>query len=595
MIGSIINIENNMVTVKLSIDISSQTNLVNVHVVFEDGTQRIVGEIMNVDTSTAKISIVGEIIENNFLPGFTKKPSFKSQVRIITMNELALLLGEQQIRDNDQIYLGKSSIYTNYRINVGVNNFFSNHFAILGNTGSGKSCTVARILQNIFTSNNYLPVNANIFIFDAYGEYTNAFSNISEISPVLNYKTYTTNSLYPDGELLKIPLWLLGIDDIALLLDATEPAQLSIIEKTLKLVPILRSPQFLISERPEVIKYRNDIVARALLDILQSGKDSSKIRDQIVAILTTYGTNELNLESQIVQPGYIRTLKQCLYVDKAGRMQEMELVVDFISSYIVEGLEIPEPKGDVPYNLKDLELSLDFALISEGVLKSDKVFDYANVLSVRLHSLINSEYASFFDYPDMIDRKSYIAKLLTTKDNKKAQIVNFNINYVNDRMAKTLTKVISKMIFDFAAEHPERGKFPFHIIIEEAHRYVQMDRDQQLLGYNIFDRITKEGRKYGVLLGLITQRPSELSDTSISQCSNFIILRTLHPKDLDYIKQMVPNVSDEIVAHLKTLQPGNAIAFGSAFKVPVDIKMDMPNPEPKSSSSNITKIWYGEN
>lgn len=595
MIGKIINIENNFVTVKLSIDMGSQTNLVNVHVVFEDGSQRIVGEIMNVDTSTAKISIVGEIIENNFLPGFTKKPSFKSQVRIITMNELALLLGDQQINGNDQIYLGKSSIYTNYRINVGVNNFFSNHFAILGNTGSGKSCTVARILQNIFTSNNYLPVNANIFIFDAYGEYTNAFANINEISPVLNYKTYTTNSLYPDGELLKIPLWLLGIDDIALLLDATEPAQLSIIEKALKLVPILRSPQFLISEKPEVIKYRNDIVARALIDILQSGKDSSKIRDQIVAILTTYGTPELNLESQIIQPGYIRTLKQCLYVDKAGRMQEMELVVDFISSFIVEGLEIPEPKGDVPYNLKDLELSLDFALISEGVLKSDKVFDYANVLSVRLHSLINSEYASFFDYPDMIDRKSYIARLLTTKDNKKAQIVNFNINYVNDRMAKTITKVISKMIFDFATVLPERGKFPFHIIIEEAHRYVQMDKDQQLLGYNIFDRITKEGRKYGVLLGLITQRPSELSDTSISQCSNFIILRTLHPKDLDYIKQMVPNVSDEIMAHLKTLQPGNAIAFGSAFKVPVDIKMDMPNPEPKSSSSNITKIWYGEN
>ncbi len=594
MIGSIINIENNFVLVKLGIDITTQANLVNIHVVFEDGTQRIVGEIVNVDTSTTKISIVGEIVDNNFLPGFTKKPSFKSVVRIITMDELALLLGDQQIRDNDQIYLGKSSVYTNYRINVGVNNFFSNHFAVLGNTGSGKSCTVARIIQNIFTSNNYLPVNANIFIFDAYGEYTNAFSNISEISPVLNYKTYTTNSLYPDGEILKIPLWLLGIDDIALLLDATEPAQLSIIEKTLKLVPILRSPQFMTSEKPEVIRCRNDIVARALLDILRSGKDSSKIRDQIIAILTTYGTSDLNLESKIVQPGYIRTLRQCLFVDKAGKMQEMELVVDFISSFVVEGLEIPDPKGDVPYNLRDLELALDFALISEGVLKSDKVFDYANVLSVRLHTLINSEYASFFDYPDMIDRRSFIAKLLTTNDDKKAQIVNFNINYVNDRMAKTLTKIISKMLFDFSVESRDRGKFPFHIIIEEAHRYVQEDKDQQLLGYNIFDRITKEGRKYGVLLGLITQRPSELSDTSISQCSNFIILRTLHPKDLDYIKQMVPNVSDEIMAHLKTLQPGNAIAFGSAFKVPVDIKVDMPNPSPKSSSSNITKIWYGE-
>lgn len=594
MLGNIIDIENNIVTIKLAIDITTQTNLINVHVVFEDDSQKIVGEIVNIGIDTAKISIVGEIVDNRFLPGFTKKPSFKSSTRIITMDELALILGDQQIQNNDQIYLGKSSIYTNYRINVGVNSFFSNHFAILGNTGSGKSCTVARLIQNIFTSNNYLPVNANIFIFDAYGEYTNAFSRISEISPVLNYKTYTTNSLYPDGEILRIPLWLLGIDDIALLLDASEPAQLSIIEKALKLVPILRNSGDPNEENEEVTRYRNDIVARALLDILRSGKDSSKIRDQIIAILTTYQTKDLNLESKIVQPGYVRTLRQCLYIDKTGKMQEMELVVDFISSFIIEGLEIPEPKGDIPYTLRDLELALDFSLISEGVLKSDKVFDYANVLSVRLHTLINGEYAAFFGYDEMIDRKSYIARLLTTNDGKKAQIVNFNINYVNDRMAKTLTKIISKMLFDFATESRDRGAIPFHIIIEEAHRYVQLDRDQELLGYNIFDRITKEGRKYGVLLGLITQRPSELSDTSISQCSNFIILRTLHPKDLAYIKQMVPNVSDEIIAHLKTLQPGNAIAFGSAFKVPVDVKIDRPNPEPLSSNSDIAKIWYGE-
>ena len=594
MLGNIIDIENNIVTIKLAIDITTQTNLINVHVVFEDDSQKIVGEIVNIGIDTAKISIVGEIVDNRFLPGFTKKPSFKSSTRIITMDELALILGDQQIKNNDQIYLGKSSIYTNYRINVGVNSFFSNHFAILGNTGSGKSCTVARLIQNIFTSNNYLPVNANIFIFDAYGEYTNAFSKINEISPVLNYKTYTTNSLYPDGEILRIPLWLLGIDDIALLLDASEPAQLSIIEKALKLVPILRNSGDPNEDNEEVTRYRNDIVARALLDILRSGKDSSKIRDQIIAILTTYQTKDLNLESKIVQPGYVRTLRQCLYIDKTGKMQEMELVVDFISSFIIEGLEIPEPKGDIPYTLKDLELALDFSLISEGVLKSDKVFDYANVLSVRLHTLINSEYAAFFEYDEMIDRKSYIARLLTTNDGKKAQIVNFNINYVNDRMAKTLTKIISKMLFDFATESRDRGVIPFHIIIEEAHRYVQLDRDQELLGYNIFDRITKEGRKYGVLLGLITQRPSELSDTSISQCSNFIILRTLHPKDLAYIKQMVPNVSDEIIAHLKTLQPGNAIAFGSAFKVPVDVKIDKPNPEPLSSNSDIAKIWYGE-
>jgi len=149
------------------------------------------------------------------------------------------------------------------------------------------------------------------------------------------------------------------------------------------------------------------------------------------------------------------------------------------------------------------------------------------------------------------------------------------------------------MLFDYAKEMDKRTTLPFHIILEEAHRYVQKDNDIDLLGYNIFERITKEGRKYGVILGLITQRPSELSETCISQCTNFIILRTLHPKDLSYIKEMVPNISEEGAKQLKTLQPGNALAFGSAFKVPVEIKFEKPNPEPLSNNSDIVSAWFG--
>ena len=123
------------------------------------------------------------------------------------------------------------------------------------------------------------------------------------------------------------------------------------------------------------------------------------------------------------------------------------------------------------------------------------------------------------------------------------------------------------MLLESAFRVSPRGSRPIHIFIEEAHRYVQNDNDVNLIGYNIFEKIAKEGRKYGVILCLITQRPSELSDTSISQCSNFIILRMSHPLDLDYIRRMVPNISDEIVDKLKNLKPGNCVAFGSAFKV----------------------------
>ena len=148
------------------------------------------------------------------------------------------------------------------------------------------------------------------------------------------------------------------------------------------------------------------------------------------------------------------------------------------------------------------------------------------------------------------------------------------------------------MLFLKASTEKPRGSRAFHIIIEEAHRYVQHDSDIDLLGYNIFERITKEGRKYGVFLALITQRPSELSDTCISQCANFVVLRTLHPVDLKYIKEMVPNVSSEIVLQLKNLKPGNCIAFGSAFKVPTSMYIDLPNPRPLSNNVDLENVWY---
>ena len=148
------------------------------------------------------------------------------------------------------------------------------------------------------------------------------------------------------------------------------------------------------------------------------------------------------------------------------------------------------------------------------------------------------------------------------------------------------------MFFDYAKQMDDRGSLPFHIVLEEAHRYVQNDTDNFLLGYNIFERITKEGRKYGVLLGLISQRPSELSETALSQCNNFLIFKMIHPNDIGYIREMVPNITDEIVKKIKILQPGTCMAFGLAFKVPTIIKFDMPNPSPASNSANIEEKWF---
>ena len=585
MIGNIIEVLGNRVRVNLAIDITGQNNFLGVHVIFEDNDKKIVGEIVFLDKKECHINIVGEIVGDKFISGINDRPAFKSKVRIITMPELEIILGKQE-KTKDKTFFGLSTVYKNYKINVDTNSFFSNHFAIFGNSGSGKSCTFAKIIQSVFDNSENPPIKSRFIIFDAYGEYIKAFSHINTINSKLSTKVITTDIKDTNNELLQIPVWLLDIDDIALLLNADRVEQLPIIEKALKLAPIFKS------ENEEIIQLKNDIIARALIDIVRSGKESTIIRDQLVAVLSTYFTKDLNLNSEIHQPGYVRTFKQCLQIDAMGKMADIEIVVSFLNSFINDTFKIPDPDGSIVYNLVDLKSALDFALISEGILKSEKIFDYANVLSVRLNSLANSEYGKYFKISDKMSKEEYISYLFLNKENRLAQILDVNINYVDDRLGKVIAKIISRMVFNVLVKSPIRGANPIHIVIEEAHRYVQEDNDLKLLGYNIFDRITKEGRKYGTILGLITQRPSELTDTSVSQCANFIILKIQHPKDLEYVANMVPNISQEGINQVKNLPAGTSLAFGSAFPLSINIKFPLASPEPLSNNSDIVKIWY---
>lgn len=585
-IGTIFGIEENTVLLKLNSSFHSEKSLVGLYMVFKDNERAMVGEVSNIKDGIVYVNLLGEIKSGQFVFGAIHKPSLSATAMLLPEQLLPTILSSTSFSEGTDLYLGRSTVYQNVKVSIKINQFFSHHFALFGSSGSGKSCSLARIIQNIFIKKDPIPYRASIFIFDAYGEYHHAFSEINDSFPELNFKSYTTKQKFGDTDLLSIPLWLLDVDDIALLLGAEKPSQLPIIEKALKLVTIFGKEESL------VIKHKNDIIARAIMDILSTGNTPGQIRDQITSVLSQYHTRELNLDTIISQPGYSRPLKQCLFIDASGKIRDIELVTTFVQKFITDNLELALPDGTFEYSLDDLKRAFDFALISEGVLTSEKVYDDVNVLKVRLHTLVNSDAKNYFAYDHFVDRDQYIRELLTANNGKKAQIINFNINYVDDRFAKTIVKIYSKLLFDYAKAMDKKATMPFHLILEEAHRYVQNDNDIELLGYNIFERITKEGRKYGVLLGLISQRPSELSETVLSQCNNFLIFKMLHPKDVDYIKEMVPNITNEIVKKLRILQPGTCIAFGAAFKVPIVIDFDMPNPEPSSSSCDVSGIWF---
>ena len=567
--------------IKLRNQETIETDIMNMPLILEDNEKSILAEVKDLLDGSVKVKLLGEIVNNRFVGGILRKPSLNATIRTLRVEELSLIVGEESFGNME---LGVSPFYSNKKVYTSMNELFSNHMCIFGNTGSGKSCGVARLIQNVFYNPTFVPFRSNFLIFDSSGEYYTAFSKITDKNPNYHYRFYTTNLNSPyEGELLKIPVWLLNVDDIALLLSATTHTQLSIIEKMLKLVKIFSQSD------SEAIKYKNHLIANALMTILYSNQSAASKRDEIFSIFNTCPTNEFNLNATVQGIGYTRRLQECFLIDNNDQFSERVLLTEYINKFIVPELNQYEPEKTHYFTLNDMEKALNFALISEGWLRNENVYADAITLKVKLHELVIGNTAKFFDCKEFVRLDQFFSNMII-KDGKKFQIININLEDLDDSFAKAVVKIFSRLIFEFSKKI-ERGSIPFNILLEEAHRYVQKDQDTFLLGYNIFDRIAKEGRKYGVLMELISQRPVDLSETVISQCSNFLIFKMSHPRDIEYITKMIPNITEDVIEKQKALQVGNCLAFGSGFKIPIIVKVEMPEPTPQSSSCNVVTNW----
>ena len=582
MFKEITSISKNYALVKIEGNINE--DILNLNAVFEEENKKILGEIEEIIDNNVKITFLGEFVNGRFYSGIIRKPSLTSKIRLINQEELNELVGAN---DKYSMPLGLSPLYNNYPIRVNIDSLFSNHSAIFGNTGSGKTYGVARLVQNLFTMKDKIPFNSNFFIFNNTSEYDNAFKSINSYNPNFNYKMYTTSDDDTNNS-VKLPLWLLNADDYANLLDATEYSQISVIEKMLSLVSVFARND------EEAHRYKNHLIAKAILSIMYSNQMPARMRDQIFTIVTDCHTEELNLDFEVPGVGYTRQFRKCFELDSQGQFVERILIVEYIEQFIDNDTKWNEDYVPIYFTLDDLEIALNFALISEGLLLNEKSYSEGIALKVKLHTLNNSSYSRFFNYPQFCNTAQFISDIILVNGNKRAQIINFVLEDVDDRFAKAMVKVYSRILFRFTKSMVNRGSMPIHIMLEEAHRYVQKDYDNQMLGYNIFERIAKEGRKFGLVLDLITQRPTELSETVISQCSNFLIFKINHPSDLEYIRKMVPNISTDVIEKQKSLQSGTCVAFGPMMKIPMIVKMELPNPEPHSSNAQIYKNWMIE-
>lgn len=582
MFNKIIFISDYSANVQLRDDVNITASLMNFHVVFEDGKNKIFGQITEIKGNIVTVKFLGEFVEKKFISGTTNKPNLNSKVRPAKHSEIKLITGRDQV---GTMKLGKALYYDgNPDLYFDVNNFFSSHFAIFGDSGSGKSCGVSRLFQNMFLDVKLNPTQANIIMFDTSGEYNNAFSNLNEINSNYHYRFISTDEDDPENEHLTIPINLLNEDDLAILLQATSETQLSLIERMRKIALAMGKNE------EAATNYKNFLIAKFALTSLYSQDPIANKKNEIISLLNLCPSESFNLNAAVTGAKSAKTFLECFEVDSTGNFKELEFLIKYFSLFLNPAYERYEPSNDSFYNLTTLENALNFVLISEGWLKNRNTSAEAVSLSIKLRTFITSEFSRFFNSDKAVTSRAFLASLIS-KNDEKCQVVNINLSVMDDSYAKIILKIISRIIFDWSKYENKGSTFPFHIVVDEAHRYINDDNDKQLIGYNIFEKIAKEGPKYGVILGIITQRPVKVSDVVITQCLNFLIFRMNNPIDVEYLREMVPSINDEIVEKQKLLQSGNCYAFGTAFKIPTIVKMELPNPTPWSKKCNIVSFW----
>ena len=314
------------VFVKIKEEATYNANLLNTYLVFRDNEKSTLGEIEEINKDEIKVRLLGEFVRDSLRGGVIRKPMLNASIRQVTNYEIPLMFGKE---NEESVLLGKNPFYNDYPVNININEFFGGHFSILGNSGSGKSWGVARILQNIFLNQHVVPFKANIFLFDISSEYSNAFRSLNSINPNFNYRVFTSreNNLEKD-EPLKIPIWLLNTEDLSLLLQCDSASQIPIIERTLKLVRIF-------SEQGEVSeKIKNHLIAKAIINVLYNNQTAVNKRNDIFTIVENCKTKKFNLDADIEGIGYVRKFHECFQIDKMGSFSESVLITKYVSSFI---------------------------------------------------------------------------------------------------------------------------------------------------------------------------------------------------------------------------------------------------------------------
>jgi len=451
-----------------------------------------------------------------------------------------------------QFPLGQLSLNKSIAVKVNGDCFFSKHIAIVGSTGSGKSCAVARILHDVVgigaqkNDNLGKQNNSHIVIFDIHDEYSAAFALPRD-------QSFTLNRL--DIDTLCLPYWLMNSEELeSMFIESNEE-----------------------NSHNQVSQFKQAV-------ILNKERHNTTIKEMTYDTPVYFSIEEVyryieNMNREII--GRLDGENCPKLADGTLVDDRKKYYFDKLCTFVPQSTANATKATNGPFNgefnrfVSRLETKL-----------ADK----------RLHFLLRPSKpgGSAFKTGDFEEIMKQFLGYLT-----KANVTIVDLSGIPFEVLSITVSLVSRLIFDFCFHYSKLrhekdalNDVPVMIVCEEAHNYIpQRDDAAYRSSRKSLERVAKEGRKYGLSLLVVSQRPSEVSETIFAQCNNFLALRLTNNADQNYVRRLFPDNSNGITEILPNLAPGECVVVGDAVLLPAVVQMPLPNPEPHSQSVLVHQEW----
>jgi hypothetical protein len=509
---------------------------------------------------TMTVQLLGTVRGDKFSRGVNEYPTLGDPVRLGVDEDFELIFGcfdELANVDGERraFAMGRFAVDTDFEVKVLGKEFFAKHIAIMGNSGSGKSCTAAKILHEAVK----LP-HAQVVMFDMHGEYLAAFSD--------DQGRPNPNVTYLSDRNLVLPYWLLQYDEFEqLFLDHNNPMNVNA-----QRIFLRSAFEKLKRQAAEELGLTYEFTIDTPLYYPISG-------------LKTYAEN-LN-EARFVLSSQSYAFKRLQHRTLPPEEQEQLLLtrrMEFNSG---------NSEGEVPHatyygRLLGLINQLDARLNDRRYDFLLRPFEQAD-RNPRLADKLKADRS-----PGTISRSVtwVVRQLLGQLGDVRKNLTIVDLSGLPFDVVDITVAVLTRTLFNFNFWSPHEARQPVLLVFEEAHNYLpRKDRGTRMFARDAVEKLAKEGRKYGVSAMIVSQRPCEISETILSQCNSMVLMRMNNPDDQEYATRVVSDQFRNLVNLLPSLRPGEGFIIGDAVLMPMRTLIDLPPKQPRSNDVDFFKYW----